>query len=489
MFIRPCYKNLSKLILEGVTDGTMEKIVVTGTPGIGKSEFGFYLMHLLRCRGKTVVLERKDRWYRFSDEGVIKGNILDFTRAGYLDEDDTSNTWYLSDPKSEPEEFSGLPTVVLVSPRTGRVKEFLKQPDSRRFYMPPWSLDELLDCQQAVFPHVRETDVRERYGEVGGVARAVFDAIKFQRLCGNMRGAAKNMDLNLLQQILSSRGDEVEQISTDKSGDALFHMLPIPATGFEDFVVDFASEFAHNVTLRELPKKEIASLASFVRAAFANDELGDKVIAERAAGFETVAHKTIGGASKQQQFDMRILSSPNSSTESVLEGNELRLSFGKEKSFEGNSFPDTLVAGTYYRPGSSTFASTDSFGVDSGSKTLWFFQVNSAGLPPKRGAKAVKWEHVEMYWRRAKLPHGAPIKERCVFAFVVPEGKVWNKATETYEKDRGRGDGENDGGRGDGEEDGGRGDGEEDGGRVDWLRDVTDGFKSRCDVCVIKMPL
>ena len=158
---------------------------------------------------------------------------------------------------------------------------------------------------------------------------------------------------------------------------------------------------------------------------------------------------------------MRILSSANS-TESVLEGNRLRLSFLKEQSFEGNIFPDTLFTGTYYRPGNPNFAAADSFGVDSSSKTLWFLKMKSEGLPPKEGEKAVKWKYVEEYWRSAKLFHGAPIKKRGVYAFVVPEGKAWNKATKTCEKDGGCGD---------------------------WLRNVTEGFKSACDVCVVEMPL
>ena len=458
LFIRPCYEYLSELILEGVFDGTMKNIVVTGTPGIGKSEFGFYLMHLLRCRGKTVVLERKGAWYRFSDEGVTQGDISDFRKAGYLQ---GTKTWFLSDPKDRPEELLGLPTVVLVSPRTSRVNEFMKQADSFLFYMPVWSLDELFECQRAVFPHVPETDVRERFGKVGGVARAVFDANKLEQLCLKMQTAASKMDLDLLQQILSRRRGDPDQVSTDKSGDALLHLLAVPETGFKEFKVDFASEYAHNLTLGEIPKKEFAALASFVRNAFANDELGTKVVAERAAGFETIAHRTIGGAGKQQGFDMRILSSANSSTESVLEGDDWRFSFLREESFEGNSFPDTLVTGTYYRPQSQNFPAIDSFGVDSGSKTLWFFQMKSAGLPPKRGEKAVKWNYVERNWRSAKLPHGAPIKN-CVFAFVVPGGRVWNKATKTSEKDVGCGD---------------------------WLLNATDGFKSACDVCVIKIPL
>ena len=452
LFIRPCYEDLSELILEGVIDGTITKIVVTGTPGIGKSQFGFYLMYLLRCRGKTVVLDERGIWYRFSDEGVIMGDRSGFINAGYLQ---GTNTWFLCDPKDRPDEILGLPTVVLVLPETARVNSFMKQVHSRRFYMPVWSLGELLECRRAIFAHVPEADVRERFGMVGGVARAVFDADKLEQVCAKMQTAAWNMDLGVLQQILLGDAD---LISTDRGDDELLHLSPIPETGFKKFSVGFASEYAHNVTLGELPKMKFAALASFVRAAFANDELGAKVVAERAAGFETVAHRTIGGAGEQQRFDMRILSS---AIAPVLEGNYLRFNFLREESFEGNSFPDTLVSGTYYKPECKTFAAIDSFGVDSGSKTLWFFQMKSAGLPPKTGDKAVKWNHVEHYWRSAKLPHGAPIKN-CVIAFVVPGGRVWNKATKTSGKDGGSGD---------------------------WLLNATDGFKSACDVCVIEIPL
>lgn len=55
LFIRPCYKELSELVLDGASSGTFSDIVVTGTPGIGKSMFGLYLLYMLRCQGKTVV--------------------------------------------------------------------------------------------------------------------------------------------------------------------------------------------------------------------------------------------------------------------------------------------------------------------------------------------------------------------------------------------------------------------------------------------------
>ena len=76
-----------------ILSGEVEDIVVTGTPGIGKSMFGYCLLYLLRCEGKTVVFELKGDWYRFGDEGAEKGRLDDFYYAGYLDDPES---WYLS---------------------------------------------------------------------------------------------------------------------------------------------------------------------------------------------------------------------------------------------------------------------------------------------------------------------------------------------------------------------------------------------------------
>ena len=158
-------------------------------------------------------------------------------------------------------------------------------------------------------------------------------------------------------------------------------MFPVPDKGFEEVNIDFTSKYARDLIAEELPKKEFTALKSRVKAATADDEFGAKVVSESAGQFETVAHKTtIGGAAGQTEFSMRILTSANNITESEFEGNCWRFNFSKEKSFKGKRFPDTLETGTYYTPENKNFAAIDSFGVESGSNTLWFFQGKSRGL-------------------------------------------------------------------------------------------------------------
>ena len=147
--------------MSGASSGTLRNIVVTGTPGIDKSMFGFHLLCLLRCQGETVLFERKDVWYRFSNEGVKQGEYSDFLRVGYLQND--PNSWYLSDPKNQPEEiFAGI-TVVLVSPEAIRVKEFLKQAKSKRLFMPVLAHGMSAIC----LPNMPSTDVERDFNDVG----------------------------------------------------------------------------------------------------------------------------------------------------------------------------------------------------------------------------------------------------------------------------------------------------------------------------------
>ena len=53
MFTRPCYLSLYPKVLEIVRDG--EYCIVTGTPGIGKSFFGYYTIPKLLDEGVTVI--------------------------------------------------------------------------------------------------------------------------------------------------------------------------------------------------------------------------------------------------------------------------------------------------------------------------------------------------------------------------------------------------------------------------------------------------
>ena len=56
------FKSLANIIVDLVLDGRRD-IIVSGTPGTGKSVF-----YLFRLQSKTAIVQSRDLWYRFSDK-------------------------------------------------------------------------------------------------------------------------------------------------------------------------------------------------------------------------------------------------------------------------------------------------------------------------------------------------------------------------------------------------------------------------------------
>lgn len=445
LFIRSCYKDLSKIIIDGASNGSMDNIVVTGTPGIGKSVFGYYLLYLLRQDGKTVVFEQKDKWYRFSDEGVVEGRFETFSDAGFLND---PAGWYLSDPEGKPREgFTGI-TVVLVSPGKDKTNEFLKQDEACLLFMPVWSEDELLECRRIIFPGARSVnDVRKAFEKVGGVARAVFRPRRFARQVGKMERATSQVNLGLLRQVCAVEQNEF--LSTDKTGDALFHMLPSPGTAYECFDVVFASEYALELVEKAVSEREYLDFQGHVMASLEHADLNSKVGGSaRGQMFERLAHAALTRSvrlKKPTAFNMTILSK---SGKDVLGDGELSLNFTRISEFGGEAFPQTrLRRRTYYRPTSQTFAAVDSFFVDRSTGTLYFFQMKSAGVEViETGAR------IEKYWKTASKSKSIT---KCVLVHVVPSIN-WQRAIDLGE-----------------------------GG--DCLKGATADFKSECVICAIHL--
>ncbi|CAN0327638.1 unnamed protein product, partial [Ectocarpus sp. 4 AP-2014] len=64
-------------------------------------------------------------------------------------------------------------------------------------------MNELLECREAVYPEMSVVDMKEAFDRVGGVARAVFDAVELRQHMGYMNSAANEMRLDSLQALLS----------------------------------------------------------------------------------------------------------------------------------------------------------------------------------------------------------------------------------------------------------------------------------------------
>jgi hypothetical protein len=132
LFVRPEYKELYTLFAQ-----SKEYAILSGTPGIGKSSFGFYLLWRLATEGKTVAyIYRKAA---FDYVVFSNGTIGDRNDIKEMDPDS-----YIICDGEEPfievrrNGFPECPNVYLItSPKSAIVKEFIKfVAVMRRFYLP-----------------------------------------------------------------------------------------------------------------------------------------------------------------------------------------------------------------------------------------------------------------------------------------------------------------------------------------------------------------
>ena len=178
IYIRRAYEDLFTLICNNLHPENPKKrchrITITGTPGIGKSVFLFYILWRLANEkaAKTVVLCRESdngRIYVFQDDGCWRTH--EFWDVEKFLKDPSS--WYLTDsPESRPAEVNA--TTIWVTSLRRRDKMVDKYIQCvLPYYLPVWTLEEL---KLSAFLYSRDLQwVKERYDLIGGIPRFVLE--------------------------------------------------------------------------------------------------------------------------------------------------------------------------------------------------------------------------------------------------------------------------------------------------------------------------
>jgi len=173
LYIRESYRTIASSINPGIN-----KAIITGTPGIGKSLFLIYLLWKFVKEGKRVLFI----YHPFNIYYDGNGGVFRFpSRQLPLDSDDSfwnDTLWCLFDAKFKNEAHLGdLPVelctfIVSTSPRREMVNDFRKPPVPQEFYMPTWTKAELEEIAP-LFPNA--TEWRGRFENLGGIPRHVLE--------------------------------------------------------------------------------------------------------------------------------------------------------------------------------------------------------------------------------------------------------------------------------------------------------------------------
>eukprot|EP00611_Tribonema_gayanum_P012255 TRINITY_DN2288_c0_g1_i1.p1 TRINITY_DN2288_c0_g1~~TRINITY_DN2288_c0_g1_i1.p1 ORF type:complete len:403 (-),score=56.14 TRINITY_DN2288_c0_g1_i1:405-1613(-) len=251
LLVRQCYVGLYE-VLAAHFDGAGRNIIITGTQGIGKSLFLYYVMWHLARAGATVVYDRRDMaTVLYTPQGVFTGSFEDFDQA--LDD---AATWYLVDGK--PTRHVAAKTVLVTSLHWDDWKEAQKWPGSLIRHMPVWEQDEILAARELIFPKQPEEEVLERYRVWGGTPRYVLllTDIEHQRL---IKDAIAACSIDELQSCMLNIGKAAQ------ASEWLLHLSV--ESDFTRGPVVFASDWVRDELLQQYVQSQHHQVREFAAAA------------------------------------------------------------------------------------------------------------------------------------------------------------------------------------------------------------------------------
>lgn len=241
LFVRTCYVDLFLLIEEILktkdNSGDLSSAIVYGTPGIGKSFLGFFILVILAQRGASVVYEHgptKTSYY-FTPEEVREGDSDCFRR-----EIKNPENYYVVD--SFKAAVAGAKTILLTSPYKDHWKELNKE-SGTFLYMPPWSKAEMLKCHKLAYSDVAENVVIENFARWGGVARYVLKHATNESKQKELDDAISNCDPDMIR----------KSVGTEFAKEDITHRIVhiFPDSTYKKVIHDLASSYVRErVTLR-----------------------------------------------------------------------------------------------------------------------------------------------------------------------------------------------------------------------------------------------
>ena len=242
LYTRSSYQIIAANIKPGIN-----KTIITGTPGIGKSLFLIYFLWKLVKEGKRVLfIYHPDTIYYDGQGGVFESTCLPpvVDHAFWA-----PDLWCLFDAKDKKEEhLSAFPYercafILSTSPRREMINDFKKPPPPLIFYMPLWTETEL----KTIAPgFATVNDWLERFKILGGIPRNVLEVTKYEPT-KLLQAACKECNLDDCIKIIG-----LDSIITDKSKvvHSLVHITSAPFT--EPFALPFTEPsviFASNTAL------------------------------------------------------------------------------------------------------------------------------------------------------------------------------------------------------------------------------------------------
>jgi hypothetical protein len=178
LYVRQSYADLFEIVVRNrvLPEMRCNRMAITGSPGIGKSIFLFYVMWRLSKFEKppTVILRRQNdgsRIYVFQKDECWT-TMKPYDISSLLQD---ATVWYLTDSLLEPPgEIIKATTILVSSPARRHYRKFIDYSCTAPLhYLPVWTVDELVTASKEF--GMTHDEVEERYYLIGGVPRFVLE--------------------------------------------------------------------------------------------------------------------------------------------------------------------------------------------------------------------------------------------------------------------------------------------------------------------------
>ena len=261
MYVRSCYPLLYQRL------AGQHCAVLLGTPGIGKTMFGLYLLWR-RLREREAPSGGHGPVVYQSAEGLCvvlhEGRPHMYAQGAFavtelLLRDDT---YYVVDGRT-PEQAT-CAALLITSPKRAVWGKWVTQHSAALHYAPVFSLPELLVCRACCYQRIPEARVLALFDRWGGSARFVLDQCDEQhqeRLTCELTASLRTCDLVAAFNAICAADCGVDDVRH-----CIAHMMDVSA-GFTSFTLEFASNYMRDRVLIELAVRGSAAVRQFIHAA------------------------------------------------------------------------------------------------------------------------------------------------------------------------------------------------------------------------------
>ena len=404
LFIRECYFEMRRVIakdfkldpetLEGMdTIQGCHQVILTGTPGIGKSCFAYFLLLQLLRPGEEVVYQIGSEYWYFDGEAwslCMDGSVA----QRFLQ---TFRGWYICDMYKNQGSYSmsrTAKTIIISSPKHGMFKDIVNTGSAKRYFLPLWSDDEMSLFIMMQSERIDPDEAMKIIEDWGNVPRNIV--VKPLETLEQAIGGIESVS-SLKRKMDAAVNEDLGMPSK------LIHLSPSP--DYRSFTTRICSKKAETMIFEALVNRDWDHVVDF---AFSSPNSGYQSAA--GVAFEHIAHEVLKGGGK---YKLRRLGKDKG------DGNGLeKLYLKRSQPYVefASSIRDleewVIMPNAYCKPKALNFACMDGMSL-SASGVLYMYQITRAGKHP------IKVDSLLSILQALRAKNKF---ERVNFVFVVPSG-------------------------------------------------------------------